>query len=223
VTVGRSPRTEHALRREVVAASRLLWERGWVANHDGNVTARAAPGRIVATATGLSKRVIDEEKLLVVDESGRVAQGRLRAFSELGLHLAVYRARGDVGAVVHAHPPHATALAVRGRALPCFLPESVVSLGAEVPLVPFGMPGTDAEAALGPFVVPFDAVLLARHGVLAWGDDTEQALLRMELVEHLARIASIAGGAEPLPADLVAKLLEARTKAGLGPEGRSGR
>lgn len=215
-------KTEHALRREVVDASKILWERGWVANHDGNVTARAAPGRIVATPTAVSKRVVDPDKLIVVDESARVVQGRFRAFGELGLHLTVYRARADVGAVLHAHPPYSTALAVRGRALPCFLPESVVSLGAEVPLVPFAMPGKDAESALGPFVVPFDAVLLARHGVLTWGDDPEQALLRMELVEHLAHIASLAGGAEPLAADVVAKLLEARTKAGLGPAGRAG-
>lgn len=215
--------TEHALRREVADKSTLLWERGWVANHDGNVTAKAAPGRIVATPTGISKRLCDAESLIVVDESARVVRGRLRPFSELGLHLTVYRLRSDVGAVVHAHPPHATALACLGRALPCFLPESVVSLGREIPVVPFAPPGTESERALAPFVEPHDVVMLEQHGVLAWGVDPEQAFLRMELVEHLARIAHLAGTVRPLAPALVDDLLAKRAKAGLGPEGRGAR
>ncbi len=208
-------KTEHAVRREVAAVSRLLWERGWVANHDGNVTARAAPGRIIATPTSVSKRLCDEETLLVVDETGRVVRGRLRAFSELGLHLAIYARRADVGAVVHAHPPHATARACTGRGMPCFLPESVVSLGAEIPLVPFAPPGKPAEDALAPFVAACDVVLLEGHGALAWGTDAEQAFLRLELVEHLARIAHVAATegqpVKPLPPELVATLAAKRT------------
>lgn len=214
---------EHALRREVARVSRTIWERGWVANHDGNVTARAATGRIVATPTAVSKRAIEPDMLIVVDEAGQRIRGRLRPFSELGLHLRVYRARPDVRAVVHAHPPHATARACTGRALPCFLHESVVSLGAEIPLVPPTPPGAAAEEALASFLEAHDAVLLGGHGVLSWGDDPEQAYLRMELVEHLSRIAEhaeAAGGVRPLPADVLAPLLEKRAKAGLGPAGR---
>jgi L-fuculose-phosphate aldolase len=216
-------RTEHAARREVALASRDLWERGWVANHDGNVTARVAPGRIVATPTGLSKRRLGPDQLLVVDEQKRVVSGRLRAFSELGLHLRVYDRRSDVRAVVHAHPPHATARAVSGHGMRCFLPEAVVSLGVEVPLVPFAPPGDAAERALAPYVEAYDAVLLEGHGVMSWGDDVEQAYLRMELVEHLAHIAWLAertGGPRPLPEDILPELLRARARAGLGREGR---
>lgn len=221
-----APRTEHQLRREVIEVSRLLWERGWVANHDGNVTAKAAEGRIVATPTGISKRLVDADRLLVLDSSGNKVQGRLRPFSERGLHVTVYRARPDARAVVHAHPPHATARAAAGIGLPCFLPEAVVSIGPEVPLVPFAPPDGEAEKALEPFLVDFDAVLLESHGVLSWGDDPEQAYLRMELVEHLSRIAHLAeahGGVRPLAEPVVAKLLEARKRAGLGPEGRGAR
>lgn len=209
-------KTEHAVRREVSEVSRLLWEREWVANHDGNITAKVSPGRIVATPTALSKRVIDADKLIIVDETARVVHGRYRAFSELGLHLRVYAKRGDVGAVVHAHPPFATALAVRGIALPCFLPESVVSLGREIPVVPFAVPGKAAEAALEGFVEDYDVVLLERHGVLAWGVDVEQAYLRLELVEHLAKIGFYAGTVRELPEPVVSDLLAARAKAGLG-------
>ncbi len=219
-------RTEHALRREVAAISSVLWDRGWVANHDGNVTAKAAPGRIVATPTALSKRQCEESELIVVDESARVVSGRRRAFSELGLHLAIYQARPDVGAVVHAHPPYATARATSACELRCFLPEAVVSLGELVPLVPLSMPGKDAEAALGAVAAAHDAALLESHGVFAWGDDPEQAFLRLELVEHLSRIAHIAhatGGPKALPKPIVDKMLEARTKAGLGPAARKTR
>jgi len=217
------PRTEHSVRRAVEETSKLVWQRGWVANHDGNVTARVAPGRIVATPTGLSKRVIDREMLLVVDERGRVVRGRLKPFSELGMHLLVYRARPDVGAVVHAHPPHATARGLWCAALPSFLPEAVVSIGAEVPVVPLQMPGRASEDALEPFVREHDAVMIEGNGVFAWGDDCEQAYLRMELVEHLALMASLAeasGGLRELPRDMVEKLLEKRAAAGLGPRGR---
>jgi len=219
-------RTEHRLRQQIVCVSRRIWERGWVANHDGNATARAAPGRIVATATALSKREIDSEKLIVVDESRRVVSGRLRPFSELGLHLVVYAGRPDVGAVLHAHPPHATARALLGLPLPCFLPEAVVSLGLEIPLVPPAAPGAEAERALSPFVEANDAALLGGHGVLSWGDDPEQCYLRMELVEHLSRIADLVEARGPLPSlppELLRKLLESRARAGLGSEGRRGR
>jgi len=211
--------TEHVLRRQAAEVSRLIWERGWVANHDGNVTARLAPGRIVATPTALSKRALGAEDMLLIDESRRVVRGRRRIFSEVGLHLEVYGSREDVAAVIHAHPPHATARAVTGSSLPCFLPEAVVTLGESVPLVPFALPGPAAEAALRPFLLESDAVLLAGHGVLSWGVDLEQAYLRMELVEHLSQIANLAapvGGVRALPAFTLAPLLEARTRVGLG-------
>ncbi|NOY92425.1 MAG: class II aldolase/adducin family protein [Deltaproteobacteria bacterium] len=220
------PPTEHALRRQAAEVSRLLWERGWVANHDGNVSARLAPGRIVATPTALSKRALGAEDMLLIDESRRVLRGRRRIFSEVGLHLEVYAARVDVGAVVHAHPPYATARAVTGRALPCFLPEAVVSLGESIPLVPFALPGKSAEDSLRPCLLDSDAVLLAGHGVLSWGDDLEQAYLRMELVEHLSRVAQLAeasGGVHALPRSVLDPLLAARTRAGLGRRGRASR
>jgi L-fuculose-phosphate aldolase len=94
-----------------------------------------------------------------------------------------------------------------------------VSLGPVVPRLPFAAPGDAARAALAPYCEEVDAVLLGNHGVLAWGADLEQALLRLELVEHLARIALAAvsaGGVEPLPDAVIGSLLAARAKAGLG-------
>ncbi len=216
-------KTEHGLRKEMVEISHAVWERGWVANHDGNATARVAPGRILATPTAVSKRVIDREMLIVLNDEGVKLRGRMRAFSERGLHLQVYRSRPDVGAVLHAHPPHAMAWSLGGAALPSFTPEAVVSIGEATPVVPLSFPGSEAEAALSPFLQPYDVVMLASHGVLAWGDDLEQAFLRMELVEHLARVALLAksyGGVQPLSPEFMGPLLKKRASAGLGPEGR---
>jgi L-fuculose-phosphate aldolase len=209
-----------ALRAEVAAVARQLHAAGWVANHDGNVTARDG-ARFVATPTGTSKRRITHRELIEVDARGQVI-GRGRAFGELGLHLAVYERRPDVGCVVHAHPPHATAISASRAPSPIERPpiaEAVVSLGPRIPRLPYAQPGEAARRAIAPWCELVDAVILGNHGVIAWGADPEQALLRLELVEHLAKIAVAAaplGGLEPLPAAALGPLLAARAQAGLG-------
>lgn len=213
--------SEPAMRRALVRYSQAMHQAGWVANHDGNLSARLPAGdRFICTPTAFSKADVGLEDLLVVGADGTRVAGAHRAFSELALHLAVYARRPSVGAVVHAHCPHATAFGVSGLPLPHpFLPEAVVSLGAEVPTVPLTAPGKPAVAALQPFIERVDAVLLAGNGVLAWGPDLETAYLRLELVEHLARIASAAaplGGVKRLPDALVAELVKKRLDAGLG-------
>jgi len=196
-----------------------------VANHDGNATLKLDAKRLLVSPTGISKRCIAEDELLTADLQGRKLGGRTRAFSELGLHLRVYQARPDVGAVLHAHPPTATGFALAGVGLDlACMPEMIVSLGPGIPTVPYAMPGADAEAALAPFLEHYDAVLLARHGVLTWGNDLEQAYLRMELVEHVARISQVAfqlGGFNAMPPEHVRTLVAKREKAGLGAVGRA--
>ncbi|HEY1551194.1 MAG TPA: class II aldolase/adducin family protein, partial [Kofleriaceae bacterium] len=147
--------------------------------------------------------------------------GSGKIFGEIGLHLCVYERRPDVGAVVHAHPPNATAIAsARGNLIETpFIAEALVSLGAKIPKLEYAQPGEHAKAALAPWCELVDAVLLGNHGVIAWGKDCETALLRLELVEHLAKIAIAAqalGGVEPLPHTAIAPLLAARAKANLG-------
>jgi L-fuculose-phosphate aldolase len=207
---------EAKARGEIVRYSEKLWSRGWVANNDGNLSARVGPNRVVCTPTATSKADVTDALLVVTDFGGKQLAGRRKPFGELGIHLAAFRARADVAAVVHAHPPYATALGVSGRELVCFLPEAVVSLGARIPLVPLAAPGGPAVTAIEPFFAPYDAVLVAGNGVWAWGDSVEQAYLRVELVEHLARIAHEAaawGGPQPLPKEMLTQLLEARKKA----------
>jgi len=209
------------LRVQIAAISRQLHAAGWVANHDGNVTARDG-ARFLATPTATSKRLIGERDLIEVDARGQVhGQGKAKVFGEIGLHLVVYERRPDVGCVVHAHPPHATAISASpGNPIERpFLAEAVVSLGARIPKLPYAQPGDAARAALAPWCELVDAALLGNHGAIAWGADPEQAFLRLELVEHLARIAIAAaaiGGVQPLPEAAIAPLLAARAKAGIG-------
>jgi len=216
----------HRLRQQVSEYSALLHARGWVANHDGNVSVREGPGEFLCTPTAWSKRSVGTEDVLVVDRDGKVRQGRHKVFGEWHLHKAVFQARPDVNAILHAHPPTACGFAVAGRPLGRpGIAEMVVSLGADIPLIPYGAPKSDVlERAVATSAEVYDAVVLANHGVMTWGDDLEQAYLRMELVEHWARILAVAhqlGGPVMLPDADVQKLLEARTAAGLGPKARS--
>lgn len=211
--------TETAARRALIRYSRQMHAAGWVANHDGNLSVRVTEDRIVCTATSMSKLDIDLDALVVVDRSGRKIAGAKRGFSELILHREVYDSRPKACAVVHAHPPFATAFGVSGREVPHpFLPEAVVSLGAQIPTVPLTAPGKASADALGQFVRSCDAVLIAGNGVLAWGPTLELAYLRLELVEHICKIAHTAaalGGPQRLPQSMIDTLVAKRAKAGL--------
>ncbi len=211
------------VRAELVATSRRLHANGWVANHDGNVSVKLTGNRLLITATAISKADVDDSKLLIVDFTGKVLEGRRKPFSELELHLAIYKARPEAEAVIHAHPPCATAFGLVGLELaPVSMPEVVVSLGDKIPTLPRAMP-KDEEALkrLSAAAKLYDAMLVQGNGALTWGTGLEQALLRMELVEHYAKILGIArplGTVPPLPPAELAKLLDARKKAGLGPK-----
>lgn len=211
-------RSEFETRREIVEIGRRLWQRGYVASNDGNISARL-DGRILVTPTGLSKGFLKPSDMVVVSPSGEKLSGDLDATSELPMHLAVYRARANVSAVVHAHPPKATGFAVAGVPLAqCVLPEVILTLG-EVPLAGYATPSTEEVArSVSEFIPKYNAILLSNHGVLTLGSDLSQAYFRMETVEHFAEITLAAralGGPSPLSNEDVRKLLSVRDKLGL--------
>ena len=203
--------------QEVAEVARALFQQGWVANHDGNVSVRLGGDRFLITPTATSKAEVTEAMLVVVDGAGARVEGSRKPPGETELHLAVYRARPDVTAVLHAHPPYATAFGVARMPLdPICLPEAVVSLGL-VPTAPFALPKTPlATGAVSRCAAEADAMLLPGNGALTLGPDLALAFLRMELVEHLARIlhhARALGGAQPLPPEELRLLLEQNQKA----------
>ncbi len=212
-------KTEREYREDVVQIGRLVFQKGWVAANDGNITVRLDMDRILATPTGVSKGMMHPDDLMVVDMDGNKIAGRAERTSEIGLHLAIYQARPDVRAVVHAHPPVATGYATAGKSLNlALLPEVVISLGC-VPLADYGLPGTPAIIQpLLPLIPKYDAVLLANHGAVCYGADAYQAYFRMETMEHFARIALVAellGGPKVLPKHEVDKLIDSRSRYGV--------
>jgi L-fuculose-phosphate aldolase len=175
--------------REIVRCCRSLWEAGLIAGADGNVSVRLARDRVLVTPRGLLKSELSSQDLVEVDLAGNHRKGSRQATTELDLHLRAYRQREECGAVVHAHPPTATAFAVAGEGLPGdVLPEIALLMG-QVPCVPYATTGTSALGdAAEPFLARHVAILLANHGALTWGPDLTQARIRMESLEHAARI-----------------------------------
>jgi L-fuculose-phosphate aldolase len=209
-----------AIAGEIVAICHRLYDRGLIAGQDGNVSALLPNGRVLVTPAGLSKVDVTADDLVELWLDGEpVGHGR-RASSEVGMHLRVYRERPDVRAVVHAHPPVATAFGTAGRDfMDAVLPEVIFHLGT-VPLVPFAMPGTPAlENAMAPFLAGHDAFLLGSHGATTVGPTLLLAHQRMESLEHAARIllaVEAIGTATPLSAADVAGLRDARAAARTG-------
>lgn len=184
---------------EIVRCCRRLWQRGLIAGQDGNVSVRYHPGRLLVTPRGLLKSELTVEDIVEVDLEGRHVGGSRTASTELDLHLRVYRRRPDCGAVVHAHPPTATAFAVVGEGIPGnVLPEVAVLMG-DVPLVPYATTGTPALGdAVEPSLESAHAVLLANHGAVTWGGTLAAARIRMETLEHAARILAAARRLGPI-------------------------
>ncbi|HDQ44748.1 MAG TPA: class II aldolase/adducin family protein [bacterium] len=201
----------------ILEIGRRLWQRGYIAANDGNISVRCEDGTLLTTPTGVSKGFMTPEMILRVDPDGRVLltpDSRYRPSSEVRMHIEVYRQREDVCGVVHAHPPVATAFAVAGIPLDRhILPEAVLTLGV-VRIAPYGTPSTpEIPLAIRPFLRKSDAVLLANHGALTLGADVMTAYHRMETLEHTARILHKAmqiGRVQEIPPEEIAKLMEIR-------------
>ena len=182
----------------------LLYQRGYVVSNDGNVSVRIGEDQVLITPSGVRKGRLTPDMLVVCDREGRVVAGCLHPSSESAMHLLVYRERPDVGAVVHAHPPAATAFSICRRPLAQhYLTETISGLG-EVPVAPFALPSTSQiPDSLRPYVAGCNGALLANHGAIAWGRDLWHAFDRMEQVEQTAKIFALVhqlgGGVELSP------------------------
>jgi L-fuculose-phosphate aldolase len=185
--------SDQQLRAQLADYSQRLHAQGWVANHDGNLTVRIGGGRYLATPTATSKAAVGAEDIILVDESGAKLSGRGKPFSEIGLHLTVYRNRPDVNAVVHAHPPTATGFAVAGIALDrAVLAEVLTTLGS-IPIAEYATPSTaELPEAVRKYIKAHDGMLLANHGALTVGPDVMAAYYKMETIEHFAKISLVA-------------------------------
>jgi L-fuculose-phosphate aldolase len=212
-------KTEKELRQDIVEIGKLVFQKGWVAANDGNITIRLDQGRVLCTPTGVCKGMMHPDDLIICDMQGNKLEGRKERTSEIAMHLLVYSMRPDIMSVVHAHPPVATGFATAGRALNlALLPEVIIGLGC-VPLAEYGLPGTPALTdGMVPYIPKYDSILMANHGAVCYGPDVYTAFFRMETTEHYARIALVAellGGAKALPREEVNKLFDSRTRYGV--------
>jgi L-fuculose-phosphate aldolase len=207
-------KSEDEHRRDICAVGRWLYERGYVASTDGNISVRLDSRRILTSPTCLSKGMMTPDDLVVIDGDGAKLSGSRNPSSEIGMHLLIYRRRADVNAICHAHPPTATGYAAAGIPLNrAILAELVVTLGC-VPVARYGTPGTpELAAGIEPLVQNHDAILMANHGVVAYGPDLLTAFFRMDTAEHSARVALVSrllGKQVLLSRDEVDKLLASR-------------
>ncbi|MGI6344022.1 MAG: class II aldolase/adducin family protein [Bacillota bacterium] len=205
---------ESSIKAQICEIGRRLYWRGLIAASDGNISVRVGKDEIWTTPTGFSKGFLQPDMLVKVDLWGRRLEGTQQASSELKMHLVVYQQRPDVQAVVHAHPPYATAFAVTGAPLDePILAEAVVNLGA-IALAPYATPSTDeVPRSIAPLVVDHDVVLLANHGALTLGSDLTSAHFRMESLEFFAQLTAISrslGQPRAIPAEQLDKLYRLR-------------
>lgn len=214
-----SPEAEK-IKAEIVRVGDKLWRRSYVDGNGGNISYRIAGDAVICTPTLCSKADLTPQDMCLVDLDGnQLAGGRART-SEILLHLEIYKAVPEAKAVVHCHPPHATAYAITGRVPPtCIIPEFEVFVG-RVAVSPYETPGTKkfAETVL-PYVKSHNTVLLANHGIVCWADTVTHAEWYAEVLETYCwtlMIASQLGSPiSYIPPDKTSDLLDIKQRLGI--------
>jgi len=218
---------EISLRNRMVRIMQQVATQGLARSSDGNLSARLTSKRYLITPSGIYKPDLEADDLIVIDENGQVVAGRpgLQPTSEIALHLEVYQRRPEIGAVLHAHPPCATALTIVGIPFPMdFIPEAWLGLG-EVVIAPYATPGTrELALSVREAIRHSNVVLLSHHGSLTIGRTLPETLMLLERVEHTARtylLAQAVGQPQPLPAERLAELRRLREQTA-APEAAAG-
>ena len=197
---------EWTARLEIVRLARLIYERGYNVSIDGNISMRLSDDELLMTPSGRHNGFLRPEDLVVVDRVGRMLRGEGRPTSEHRLHTALYARRRDIACVVHVHSPFAVAASLAG----VDLAKTWITV-APVPTTAYArLSSAESPAALGPFMDQYNWAILPRHGTVAWAADLWSAFLRIEGLEHYAKIvmaARAAGPIEPLPDEKRLELL----------------
>lgn len=188
---------------EIVKYSRLVYEKGFLAATDGNLSVRLANGNILITGSSVSKGEVTADDLVEIDINGNKVSGTRKVSTEYKLHLHIYKNRRDVNAVVHTHPVFSLVCASSNIDIDKpFFPEVILTLG-RIPVCRYATPSTDAlHLSLDPYLEYASVFLLENHGAVATGKSLKEAFYRTDKLEHTARVvveASRSGGIRPLP------------------------
>ncbi len=211
--------TPAEIKEKICEVGHRLYDHGFVAANDGNISVKAGENEFYCTPTGVSKGSLTPDMIIKIDAEGNKLEGSLNPSSEIKMHLRVYRERPDVNAVVHAHPPVATAFTVAGIPLDRYiLPEAVLTIG-DIPTCEYGTPSTmEIPDSLMPYIQDHDAFMLKNHGALTVGNTLNRAFFTMEEVEFNANIMKHAmelGRIEEIPEFQMKKLMDLRVKMGI--------
>lgn len=184
---------DRKLKEEICEIGRRVYNKGFAAANDGNISIRVGDNEVLCSPTMICKGFMTPDDICAVDMKGNQIAGKKKRTSEILLHLAIMEARPDVKAVVHCHPPHATAFAVAREAIPqCVLPEVEVFMG-EVPLAPYETPGGNEFAeTVVPFLKATNTVILTNHGTVSFGKTLEEAYWKTEILDSYCRILILA-------------------------------
>ncbi len=179
----------HQIKEEICDIGRRIYNKGFAAGNDGNITYRMSENEVICTPTMVSKGFLKPSDLCTVDMEGKQLSGHRKRTSEVLLHLAIMKSRPEIKSVVHCHPPHATAFAVAREPIPqCVLPEVEVFLG-DVPITKYETPGGQAFAdTILPFVAKSNVIILANHGTVSFGKTVELAYWWTEILDAYCRI-----------------------------------
>jgi L-fuculose-phosphate aldolase len=208
------------LKREIVEVGRKLWLRQYVDGNGGNISCRLTDRWVLCTPTLLSKADLQAEDICLVDMDGTQVAGARQRSSEILLHLEIFKAVPEAGAVIHCHPPHATAYALAGVVPPeRMLAEHEVFVGP-VAFLPYATPGTDACAeAVVPYAKDYNSILMANHGLVTWGDTTTHAEWYVEVMDTTCRVLILASHLgpvpEPIPLERIGGLLALKKRLGM--------
>jgi L-fuculose-phosphate aldolase len=227
LTAASSPEA-HALRVEIITVGRKLWERQYVDGNGGNISVRLGESYLLCTPTMMSKRDMEPSDICLSDLDGNILAGNRLRTSELLLHLEIYRSNPCARAVVHCHPPYATAFAMTGTVPPIgLISEYETSIGPAA-VAPYETPGTQAFAeTVRPFVRDHNTILLSNHGIVCWADTVSHAEWFVETFDTYCKTYLIAQQiGKPLaflPANKIEELLEIKRRLGLPDARMSGK
>lgn len=195
------------IRKKVFETSLKMAEVGLVLENEGNVSARI-PGeeKMAITPTQIPYDMRKLDDILIVGFDEKVLLGKHKPSFEAKTHIAVYKARSDVGGVIHTHSPFASALSCVGGRIPPLLEGQTVFLGGDIGTTPYALEGT---AEIGANAVQAlserDGTMLANHGTICCGKNLDEALRNAILLEKLAMIyitAKNTGEVIPIPEDI---------------------
>ena len=206
---------EQQIKKQIVEVSKLMYHKGLVNAYEGNVSVKFED-RVYVTPSAICKGILTEDLIIVTDTNGIVIEGKGKPSSELKLHLATYKYRSNVVAVIHTHSPYATAYAVANKPIETKAYPEMICLYEKIPLAEYGTPSTDeVHQGVFKYLNDYNIILLANHGIMAVGKDVYEAFYRLEAAESMAKVLFIAkqlGGEKELPPNKLNELYEMRKK-----------